>query len=300
MAYDENLYAKIVSGELSEQEINQLKASGEWQEIQAILQVTDELSLPRHNKEQGYDNLLKKRGQASLKNKRRRLPLYQMVSAAAVILLLIGFFFFNRNKEISTFASNGTTESLLLSDNSEVVLNDGSSLYYKNTSDQASRIVRLNGEAFFKVTSGNTFTVETANGQVQVLGTQFNVRAWGNTLFVSCYSGKVAVISNNNRTILNPKDAIIVRDGNITRAPAETRNAPDWLTGTSRVYEEPLDEVFKELERQYNIKITRPDVNRIFSGSFTQNNLEEALEVICQPMGLQFKVVNNEQVTIYE
>jgi len=299
MAYDENIYAKIVSGELSEQEIDQLKDSGEWQEIQAILQIADELSLPRHNKENGYDKLMKKRGQNLPKNNRRRL-LYQVVSVAAVVLFLIGFFFFNRSKEISTFASNGTTESLLLPDKSEVVLNDGSSLQYKKTSDQTNRIVKLNGEAFFKVTSGNTFTVETANGQVQVLGTQFNVRAWGNTLFVTCYSGQVAVTSNNNRTTLNPKEAVIVRNGKTTEAPVETRDSPDWLTGTSRVYEEPLDEVFNELERQYNIKVTHPNIDRIFSGSFTQNNLEEALDVVCRPMGLQFKIVNNELVEVYE
>ena len=40
MAYDKNIYARIVSNEVSEEEIAQLKSSGEWEEIQQILQMT--------------------------------------------------------------------------------------------------------------------------------------------------------------------------------------------------------------------------------------------------------------------
>ena len=80
-----------------------------------------------------------------------------------------------------------------LPDSSFVALNMGSELYYTKKGWQTERRVELKGEAFFKVKKGSIFEVETDQGIISVLGTEFNVKSWNNYFEVTCYSGLVRV-----------------------------------------------------------------------------------------------------------
>ena len=81
-------------------------------------------------------------------------------------------------------------------------------LKYASNKWDKKRRVRLEGEAFFKVAKGSTFTVDTKTGSVKVLGTQFNVKNRIGFFEVVCYEGLVGVtVSDYNdetaRKILN-------------------------------------------------------------------------------------------------
>jgi len=58
-----------------------------------------------------------------------------------------------------------------------VVLNSKSTISFNKTDWKNNRQLTLDGEAYFKVEKGSTFTVNTNNGSVTVLGTQFNVNS---------------------------------------------------------------------------------------------------------------------------
>jgi ferric-dicitrate binding protein FerR (iron transport regulator) len=48
--------------------------------------------------------------------------------------------------------------------------------------------------------------------------------------------------------------------------------------------------VFEELERQFNVVVQAPDLaNRFYTGRFNTKDLNEALQLVCLPMGLQFE-----------
>lgn len=96
--------------------------------------------------------------------------------------------------QVETFKTeNGEIASLTLPDNSQVTLNAGSQVVYSGNRFNTRRKIQLTGEAYFKVTKGNTFSVVTTEGTVTVLGTTFNVRSRDEKLSVFCYTGKVKV-----------------------------------------------------------------------------------------------------------
>jgi hypothetical protein len=76
---------------------------------------------------------------------------------------------------------------------------------------------------------------------------------------------------------------------------------PEWTNNISSFDRIPFDEVVFELERQYNVKIIlkRVNVNRLFSGGFTHDNLDEALISITQPMNLSYELNSSNRTVIY-
>ena len=69
---------------------------------------------------------------------------------------------------------------------------------------QTKRDLTLEGEAYFKVQKGQTFSVNTTDGVVKVLGTHFNVKQRNNYFEVNCYEGLVSVTYNNETVKLPP------------------------------------------------------------------------------------------------
>ncbi len=74
-----------------------------------------------------------------------------------------------------------------LPDASKITLQKNTRVGYKKYSWPFNREVTLEGEAFFEVAKGETFTVTTSNGSVKVLGTSFNVNTKNDLLLISCY-----------------------------------------------------------------------------------------------------------------
>jgi len=65
MDYDKNIYARIAEGNLSAEEEQRLKNTGEWDEIQRILKATANLQLDEYDVDLAYDQLIKKRDNRS-------------------------------------------------------------------------------------------------------------------------------------------------------------------------------------------------------------------------------------------
>ena len=298
MAYDENIYAKIVSGELTEAEVNQLKASGEWDEIQQILEVSSTLELPSLDKEGSYERLKNKRDSKPKSTIIRRLRPAIMGLAALLVCVLAYIFLFDTNETIET--GNGQLLSVNLPDNSSVDLNYGSKLTYdKKFNERTNRTVQLEGEALFQVEKGNRFTVRTTAGQVEVLGTVFNVKVRDNIFEVECYEGSVGVRVGQTIEVLTQGEAVRLEDV-LTQPYIIENSSPNWKNGFSRFYDQSVQDVFAELERVYNVKVEMPSINTPFNGSFRHDDLNDALESICLPLSLTFKIENENKVIIQD
>jgi len=285
----DTIYARWLAGELTQEEKQNLQGSEEEADLEAIIKATDQLQLPKYDAEGAYAQFKKKQPlKAQPTAKVRSINTRPLLAVAATLaILILGYQFWNNRAVVST-AQTASTLNHALPDQSEVILNDGSSIKYERSTWEKDRTVALIGEAFFQVQKGSAFQVKTTNGIVEVLGTQFNVRAWGDKLYVECYEGSVQVTSRQQETTLIANQSVNVVDGQMSGLQPMNHQQPLWSTGTSRFHEENINQVFAELERQYNITVDAPTMNRAFSGSFRHDNMDGALKAICKPMNLEY------------
>ena len=183
--------------------------------------------------------------------KRTRLYwLKRFSAAAACIIAIIGLStLFSHRKVDSEFgdpqiitlqANAGVRTRFNLPDGTVVYLNSGSVLSYPMSYDQKERKVYLSGEAYFKVTHNEKqpFIVSTSGDQhrVRVLGTEFNIQAYGdeNIISTTLVTGSVNLEVKNksgnvsHRTLLPSEKAICNLDKEeISVIPAVLAADPD-------------------------------------------------------------------------
>lgn len=295
MSKKDTLYARMLSGDISPEEEKDLKASGEWDEIEKIVQFSDQLSLPSYDESAAFRKL-----DASLNTqtaKTRTLNRQWYIGIAASLLLLVTLWFLWPSNTTTLYAPLANTLTYEFEDGSTVQINDGSSLSFMADQWQQERSLQLEGEAFFEVEKGSPFTVHTQSGEIEVLGTSFNIRNWEEALYVNCYTGRVAVRSSEQEVILQKGQAVVFKQGQASAIKNISVTQPAWLNAVSAFEAVALVNVFKEVERQFNIKVNNTSSERLFTGSFSHQSLEQALEQICIPMGLNF-TINDKQNTV--
>jgi len=222
-------------------------------------------------------------------------PIYRMAIAAS-LLLLVGVAGFMRfyTKTVTTIA--GQHLALALPDNSSVELNAKSSVDYHPYWFRFSRTVTLNGEAFFKVMKGNRFKVESQRGETTVLGTSFNIYSRDEDYNVTCFTGKVRVVSSGKGEsfLLNPNEqAFINKDGFLRFVEhSNPKAAKSWIDNMFVFTGASIVTVLQEIERQYNIKIDfKADPKLTYTGNFSKSMSEkEVLDLVCTSLGLAFEV----------
>lgn len=299
MSDKDTIYARWLSGEISETELKELKASGEIDELQSIINAVDTWGLPKIDHDTAIEKILRqpKKPKASPKI----IRLIWGTAAAASIFLALSIFTLFRNSNTVIRAEYAETRIYELPDGATVSMNDGSTIRYKRRSWNRERSIQLEGEATFDVPKGSPFIVNTSNGTVEVLGTSFNVRSWDGDIVVECYSGKVQVSRLGSSDIIEKDQAVRITDtGNSTRSSI-VNSRPLWESGSSKFVDENLGSVFQELERQFDIEVKYPSNNRLFTGTFDHNDLNSALQQICVPMGLNYTINSpDKSVTITE
>lgn len=97
------------------------------------------------------------------------------------------------------FEAGDTVRQITLKDGSQVELNLGSELTYRNYKDRR-QVSLKKGEAFFSVSHDTThpFIVKAAEGKIRVTGTQFNVWMYEDQVKVNLIEGSVLVSSNDD------------------------------------------------------------------------------------------------------
>lgn len=215
-------------------------------------------------------------------------------AVAATILVIISLAGFARFYTTQVESPAGQHLQALLPDGSQISLNAESSISFHPYWWKISRKVRLSGEAFFEVAKGRTFSVESANGVTQVVGTSFNVYARADKYHVTCITGVVRVKSpSGSQVVIRPNSkATVLPDGKISVLTGiETFPEISWRNNIFLFTATPAREVFREIERQYGVKIDLTVTgNSLYSGNFSKKqNVEEILSYVCPALGLQFK-----------
>lgn len=293
------LLHKWMQGTLTREEQTQFQGRPEYESLRKIKENTDSWAPPPVDFEAMLQNILATE-KGSGKQTARIFSFNQRwmaVGIAAAILILFSVFFWPGAQNPTTYIAangNGVLQGSL-PDGSAFTLNAGSSLTVEEKDWETERAVALDGEAFFKVEKGNTFSVTTTNGIVTVLGTQFNVRDRNETLEVTCQEGKVQVSNavDDSIRILTPGEGVIINaNGEIAEITIEDQQVPAWIQGISTFRDVPLEVVLAELERQFQITFESDniDLQTRLSCNFQHKDLEFALQTSLSPLGIGYEV----------
>lgn len=291
----ENYLAKWLNNELSEAELQEFKDSGEYAAYKRLLEASAQLEAPEFSVDKAYEDFRRRRGEKGGKVVRMRpAQMFVRIAAAVTVLFVISYFYINSLDEtVST--DYAQRESVILPDASEVILNAGTVISYSKKNWNKERNIELQGEAFFKVAKGKKFTVSTDAGTVTVLGTQFNVEQRKGFFEVSCYEGLVSVSYQQQETKLPAGSSFIVFNGKIMNTQPSENLEPSWMNDESTFRSIPLNFVLSELERQYNIEVSTKDIDtvQLFTGTFSNTNLNLALESISAPYQIEYTIEGN-------
>lgn len=168
---------------------------------------------------------------------------------------------------------NGGEHQLTLSDGTRVWLNAASELVYPALFAGGGREVWLTGEAYFEVAEerGKPFFVRTANMDIRVTGTAFNVRAYRDEdEQATLVEGSVEVRTGSTSHKLVPGDRINVTGEGIEMARVRVQSYGVWKNERFIFNDESLENVMRKLERWYDAKIVvaDPDVRQYrFTGN---------------------------------
>lgn len=241
----------------------------------------------------------------------RKKYLLRIIRNVAAILFLpvLGFGLSMLNKYQSSHnsyvAALGTTNQVFssadaitkinLPDSSVVWLNHSSSLRYPSVFIGDQRLVELEGEGFFEVSSNpdKPFIVNTGKIQVVAHGTIFNVMAYPeeNRVETSLIKGEVDLreIKQLGKTEIlykmNPSDLAVYDK---TSNSINTRTIKDdryfsWKNGKMVLTDEPMTEVIRKISRWFNVDISigDPRLNDLtLTATFVNETLPEVLELL--------------------
>ena len=195
--------------------------------------------------------------------------------------------------------SRGGEYKLILSDGTKVWLNADSRFEFPSKFVGQERRVYVEGEVYFEVAKdvSHPFVVTTKQAKVRVLGTSFNVRAYPDEIYrTTLLEGCVEVLYKKDVVKLQPHEQWIL-DGDVGRvAPVNVRMAASWKNGSFAFDDEPLLNVFQELERWYDVHvfIANEEIREMkFTGIFPRYaNMDKVLNIVELATGVSCKVSN--------
>ena len=192
---------------------------------------------------------------------------------------------------------NGAQYQLLLSDGTRVWLNASSSLHFPATFQGKERAVALTGEAYFEVAkrSDMPFTVSVNGMKVKVLGTHFNVMAYGDEQSVNTtlLEGSVRVQNGPLQKELVPgQESRLQQGGQLDIVEADLEEVMAWKNGWFQFNACDIQKVMRQIARWYNVDVVYE--GRIPAGHFSglvsrENSIAQVLRIM-QAGGVQFTI----------
>jgi ferric-dicitrate binding protein FerR (iron transport regulator) len=202
----------------------------------------------------------------------------------------------------------GKRFEIILSDNSHVFLNSGSKIRYPvRFLENGGREVFLAGEAYFSVSHDETkpFTVITDNMNTRVYGTEFNVSSYKNENNTSTVliKGSVGIYKSDEEgktpLMMTPGQRAVFQEDRIDISSVDVSKYVAWKQGNLLFIDDSFELILKKLERQFNMEIEnnfKELGKKKFTGSFTDEPIEEILKIFSSHTHFKFEITNNKVV----
>lgn len=200
-----------------------------------------------------------------------------------------------------------------LEDGTKVWLNSESKLKYPAAfiPGQDREVVLLYGEAYFDVSpstnhDGASFKVLSGGQEVEVLGTEFNVKAYHDEgyIYTTLVEGKVAIDNTIQKEVLKPSEQSVLSKESKSMVITEVDVFAEvsWKNGFFSFRKKPLKDIMKVLSRWYDVDIlflNKELEGGDFKGNLNKNqSLKEILTIIKNTKYINAYEINNKTVLI--
>lgn len=205
----------------------------------------------------------------------------------------------------TSVSPRGSISELILPDGSHIFLNSGSEIRYSVAGNDNKREVFLTGEAWFQVAKmeEKPFVVHTSIYDVNVTGTEFNVKAYPeeNEVTTTLEKGTVIVSSSENvklsdNLILKPGEQLVY-DKNLQKSEIAKVN-PSWFTSwkdNKLVFVNmSLNDLKILLERKFGVDIEIKDQQILkyhYDGTLKDETILEVLDILKNTLPIQYHIV---------
>lgn len=218
----------------------------------------------------------------------RRLRVWSGVAASVAVLVMVAYWLYPGKSDSYTTVA-GESRRIELSDGSVVNLNGGSSLEVQLAKGK-DRQVWLKGEAYFQVSkmeNGRKFIVHTDDLNVEVLGTEFNVKGRAEKTVVVLESGKVQLSlgdQHGDKMLMKPgeKAEFSKESGKLTKQEVNTRVYTSWREGKVLFENAGVNEIAEILRDRYGLTVQVRNGSALgeFNGLFPADDKEIVLTAL--------------------
>lgn len=202
----------------------------------------------------------------------------------------------------------GERRTVVLPDESSVVLNGNSKLRYSNNwSPDKPREVWIDGEGFFAVQhtkNHQKFIVHTREGlNVEVLGTKFNVKTREHGSEVLLTEGKVKLNVEDKvaaAVYLNPGELATMKENKLSKKTVKDVAYTSWLNSKMVFDKMPLGDLAQILRDTYGLKVEFEDEElrkRQLSGEISSATTEDILFAIAETFNIEVTKIDDNSVT---
>ena len=203
--------------------------------------------------------------------------------------------------------------SIKLSDGTEVWLNSESQFKYPVSfrENETRQVELIYGEAYFDVSpstdhQGAKFKVLNKSQEVDVLGTEFNIKAYLDEamVYTTLVEGKVVVNNATHKEILlpNQQSKINIKNKVLTIDEVDVYSEVSWRDGLFSFKSKPLNEIMIVLARWYDVEVVFENIEQKaikFNGVLSKNDsIEEILTVIMKTKFINAYDIKDKKIII--
>jgi transmembrane sensor len=205
----------------------------------------------------------------------------------------------------------GRQYQLMLSDGTKVWLNASSSIIYPIAFTGKERRVQITGEAYFEVVHNNgmPFIVKINTpsgdaGEVEVLGTHFNINSYGDeeTMKTTLLEGKVKVSKGGGIVLLQPGQQAVGRGEDKLKVikHADTEETLAWINGKFLFRRIDIQAMMRQISRWYDVEVSYPDgiPKGSISGEISRNVPASQTLSMLEFAGIHFKIENKKIIVM--
>ena len=231
----------------------------------------------------------------SIERKIRVSRSYVLAIAASLALLLMAGWWWINQMDSKTILASAEIEQINLTDGSQIMLNKGGKIKFKDFENASTRAIELEGDAYFDVAKDDkkSFVIQTPEVTIEVLGTSFYVdaRVQENLTQIMVESGKVAVKIGNDSVQLAANEQAIYNKSSrsLLKQPNKDPNYQAIKTKTLVFNNTNLETVIFVLNRQFNAQISLANeslLTCILSATYNQKSLDDILDYISKSLGI--------------
>lgn len=221
------------------------------------------------------------------------------IAASFVLIVTLAFalLYHHGTKEGMVLLSSADyTVSYLLQDGSKITLAPNATLSYnKEDMQDGQRMVTLSGKAYFSVYHDpqHPFLVKTENGNIQVLGTKFQVESQGRGTQVFVDKGKVNFYKKNPTQgifLTQGMGALLKPGKNKPQRIVHAENATSWATGLFHFNHTPIKQALEDISLYCGVTLYTDSSDKNISGDIEITDAEEAKKILESLFGIKIYI----------